>query len=78
MLRDDDLGATFIHFGDDRIAVEGFVGDQAPELDAVDQRSNAYSVVAVSAQELEANAIAERVGESEDFGGPAAFGTTYA
>ena len=32
MLRDDDLGSPFVEIGDDGVAVESFVGDQAPKL----------------------------------------------
>ena len=35
MLGDDDLGAAVVQLGDDVVAVEGLVGDQCPEVDAV-------------------------------------------
>ncbi len=38
MLRDDDLCPALVEFGDDGIAVEGLVGDQCAEIDAVDRR----------------------------------------
>ena len=36
VLRDDDLGAALVQVGDDSVAVEGFVGDQAAEIAAVE------------------------------------------
>ena len=41
MLRDDDPRAAFIEIGDDMVAVEGLVGDEGAELDAVDNRGDA-------------------------------------
>ena len=76
-LRDDDAGAAFIQFGDDPVGIERLVGDQRAELDAIDQRGDADRVVALARQELEADQIAERVGQSEDFGGPSALGLAY-
>jgi hypothetical protein len=38
MLRDDDLGAALVEVGDDGIAVEGFVGDEAVKGETVDER----------------------------------------
>ena len=35
MLRDDDLGAALVEVGDDGIAVEGFVGDEAVKGETV-------------------------------------------
>ena len=74
MLGDDDVGAALVQIGDDGIAVEGLVGDQAAEGDSVDQRSDAHRIEAVAGQKHEANQIAERVGESEDLGRHAALG----
>lgn len=36
MLGDDDLCAAFVEIGDDTITVEGLVGDQSAELDALE------------------------------------------
>src|SRR5215204_494383 len=74
MLGDDNLGAAFIEVGDQRIAVEGLVGDQRSEGDAVDERWHADRVEALPREKDEAHEIAERIGESEDLGGHAAFG----
>lgn len=74
MLRNDDLGPALVQFGDDGVAVEGFVGDQSAELNAVDQGGDANGVEAMAGQECEANQIAERVGEREDLCGYAALG----
>ena len=76
-LRDDDAGAAFIQFGDDPVGIECLVGDHRAEFEAMDQRANTHRVVALARQEMEADQIAERVGEGEDFGGPAALGLAY-
>src|SRR5262252_10889158 len=73
MLGDDDLGAALVQLGDDRVAIESLVGDQRVKLDSVDQRRDADRIEAVSRQEREANEIAERIGERQDFGGHPAF-----
>lgn len=74
MLGDDDLGAACVEIGDDGVAIEGFVGDQAPKGDAVEQRRNSDRVEAMARHEAEADQIAQRVGEREDFGRHTAFG----
>src|SRR3546814_478836 len=77
MLGDDDFGTAVVQFGNDGIAVEGLVGDQRAERDAVDERRHADRIETVARQQLEAHAIAERVGEGEDLGGHAASGAAY-
>lgn len=74
MLRDDDLGAAFVAIGEDGVAVEGLVSDQAAKGDAVEQWWDAHRVEAVARHEAEADQIAQRVGKREDFGRHAAFG----
>ena len=74
MLGDDDLGAALVEVGDDGVAVEGLVGDQPAEGEAVDQRRDAHRVEAVAGQQHEAHEIAERVGQRQDLGRHAAFG----
>src|SRR6185503_17790045 len=37
MLRDYDLGLTFVHVFDDPVGIESLVGDQAAEFDVLDQ-----------------------------------------
>jgi hypothetical protein len=74
VLRDDNLGAALVEIGDDVVAVERFVSNEAAELDAVDQRWDADRIKAVSRQQLEAHKVAERIGEREDFGRHAALG----
>src|SRR3546814_16128351 len=69
MLGDDDFGTAVVQFGNDGIAVEGLVGDQRAERDAVDERRHADRIETVARQQLEAHEIAERVGEGEDLGG---------
>ena len=72
-LRDDDLGAAPVELIDDPVGIEGLVGDQAAELDILDQRRNPDRVVALAREELKADEIAERVRKREDFRRPAAF-----
>jgi len=48
VLRDDDLRATLVKFGDDVVAVEGLVGQQGTELDTLDQRGDADDVKAMA------------------------------
>src|SRR5713101_482607 len=74
MLRNHDLGAALVEIGDDVVAVEGLVGDQRAEIDAVEERGNADSVEALSRQQHESDEIAQRVGEREDFGRHTALG----
>src|SRR5262245_48535711 len=76
MLRDHNLGATRVEIGNDGVAVERFVGDQCVEGQSLDERRHADRVEAMAGQENEADEIAERVGERQDFGGHAAFRTT--
>src|SRR5690349_8105215 len=74
MLRDHGLGPALVQLGDDGVAVEGLVGDQAAELDARDQRRDADGVEPVARQEDEAHQVPERVGQGQDLGGHAALG----
>src|SRR5713101_3506659 len=77
MLRDHDLTAAFVEVGDDIVAVEGLVGDQRAELDALDERRDPHRVVALSRQQDESDEIAERIGEGQDLGRHAALGLAY-
>jgi hypothetical protein len=63
MLRDDDLGAALVEIGNDGIAIEGFVGDEAGKGETVDERSNADRIEAMARQENEADEITKRVGQ---------------
>src|SRR5882757_8135409 len=76
MLRNDDLGAAAVEIGNDGIAVEGLVGDEAIKGEAIDERSDAHRIETMAGQENEANEIAECVGQRQNFGRHAAFGTT--
>src|SRR5216684_284151 len=73
-LRDDDSGAASVHLGDDPIGIEGLVGDQGAELDALDQRRDPHRVEALSRQQDESDEVAEGIGEGQDFGRHAALG----
>ena len=66
MLGDDDGCAALVEIGDDGVAVECLVGDKAIEGDAFDQRRHADAVEAVARHEMEADEVAERVGERQD------------
>ena len=75
MLRDDDLGAALVEVGNDRIAVEGLVGDEAVKGETVDERRDAHRIETMAGHENEADQVAERVGQRQNFGRHAAFGT---
>src|SRR5216683_4542056 len=75
MLRNHDLGAALVEVGDDVVAVEGLVGDQRAELDALDQRRHADGIEALPRQQHESDEIAQSVGEGQDFGRHAPLGT---
>src|SRR6266849_208012 len=75
MLGDDDLGAALVEVGNDGIAVEGLVGDEAVKGETVDERSNADRIETMAGHENEADEITKRVGQRQNFGRHAAFGT---
>src|ERR1700687_5032286 len=77
MLRNHDLGAALVEVGDDVVAVEGLVGDQRAELDALDQRRHADGIEALPRQQHESDEIAQSVGEGQDFGRHAPLGLAY-
>ena len=68
MLRDHDLGAALVEVGNDGIAVESLVSDEAAKGETVDERSDADRIKTMSRQENKADQIAERVGQRQDFG----------
>src|SRR3954454_24292025 len=74
MLCDHDLSAALVKIGDNIIAVEGRVGDQGAEFDALDQRRDPDGVEALSGKQHKADEVAESVGEGQDFGRHAAPG----
>ena len=63
--------------GDDGVAVEGHVGDQATEGQSVDQRRHPDCVIAVAGQKDEAHKVTQRVGQRQDLGGHATLGAAY-
>src|SRR5271168_4428230 len=75
MLRDNDFGATLVEVGNDGIAVEGLVGDEAVKGETVDERGEADRIETMAGHENEADEIAERVRQRQNFGRHAAFGT---
>lgn len=76
VLRDDDFCTPLVEIGDDIVAVESLVSEQCAELDAVDEWSNANRVEAVTGHQAEADKVAQRIGQSQDLGRHAPFGTT--
>src|SRR3954454_5848515 len=74
VLRDHDLGSALVEIGDNIIAVEGHIGDQGAKFDALDQRRDPDGVEALSGQQLEADKIAQGIGEGQDLGRHAALG----
>ena len=72
-LRNDDSSTPFIEFLVEPIAVEGFVGEQVLEINAINEWRNADGVISVAGQEDEADKIAQCIGQGEDFGRPTAF-----
>ena len=72
MLRDDDLRLAFVQVFDDPVGIKSLVGDQAAEFDILDEGREADGVEAVAGQKDKPHQIIpERVGQREDFGGPA-------
>lgn len=72
-LRNNDACAAFIEIRDEPVAVESLVGQQVLEVDAFNEWRHADGVVSVAGQENKADKIAQRIGQREDFGRPAAF-----
>jgi hypothetical protein len=72
MLRDDDLGLACVQLFDDPVGIKSLVSDQAAEFEVLDQGRDADGVKAMAGEQDEAHQIPKRVGQREDFGGPAA------
>ena len=72
MLRDYDLRLAFVHVCDDPVGIKSLVSDQAPEFEVLDQGRDADGVEAMAGEQNEPHQIPKRVGQREDFGGPAA------
>jgi len=72
MLRDYDLRLAFVHVFDDPVRIKSLVSNQATEFDVLDQGRSADGVKAMAGEQNEPHQIPERVGQREDFGGPAA------
>jgi hypothetical protein len=72
MLRDDDLRLAFVHVFDDPVGIKSLVSDQAAEFDILDQGRDADGVKAMAGEQDEPHQIPKRVGQRENFGGPAA------
>ena len=68
MLRDDDFRPALVEIGDDPVGVEGLIGDEAAELDALDQRGDADRVEALPGQQNEADQVPQCVGQGQDLG----------
>jgi len=65
MLRNDDLGTTFVERCDNRVAVERLVPNQRTRIDPLNERLDANSVKALSWQQDEVNQITQRIDQSE-------------
>ncbi len=76
MLGDDDLGAAFIEVGDDGVAVEGLIGDEAVKGETVDERSNSYRIEAMAGAGERSGRDCPMRRSAPEFGRHAAFGTT--
>jgi hypothetical protein len=72
MLRDYDLRFALVHVFDDPVGIKSLVRNQAPEFEVLDQGRDAYGVKAMAGQQDEPHQVPKRVGQREDFGGPAA------
>ena len=72
MLRDYDLRLALVHVFDDPIGIKSLVSDQAAEFDILDQGRDADGVKAMAGEQDEPHQVPKRVGQREDFGGPAA------
>ena len=57
--------------------VEGFVGNEPAELDALDQWRHAHRVVMLARHKFEPDQVAERIRQRQDFGRPTADRTSY-
>jgi len=76
MLRDDDLRLALVHVFNDPVGIKSLVGDQAAEFDILDQGCDADGVKAMAGEQDEPHQVPKRVGQREDFGGPAALRLT--
>src|SRR6185312_9954831 len=72
MLRDYDLRLALVHIFDDPVGIKSLVSDQPPEFEVLDQRRDADGVEAMAGEQNEPHQIPKRIGQREDFGGPAA------
>ncbi len=70
--RDHGESAALVKRAAKPIVVEALLADQCVDFDAVEQRFNADTVVALAQQEHEARQIAQRVDQGDDFGRQAA------
>ena len=66
--RDDRDRAAIVQQGGQPIDVEGFVGQERPKMETVDDRLDADAIVPLAGHEDEADQIAERVDQRQDFG----------
>ena len=60
---DHDLGAAVRQVADDRVDVEGLVGDQTTKFDAFDQRGHANRIVALIRQQEKTDEDPQSVGQ---------------
>ena len=66
MLGDDDLGATLVEIGNDAVAVEGLVGDQSAEGEALEKRFDTDRIETLAWQQDKAYEVTERSVPADD------------
>ena len=77
MLRDDNFGPACSHLVDNPVCVERLVSQDGVEFHALDQRRNADRIKSIARHEFEPDKVAERIAQSKDLCGPAAFRLAY-
>ncbi len=76
-LRDADECSTLIEIVDGPIIVEGLVCQQSTKIDALNQRRDAHSIMAVVRQEFETHQIAQSIGQGQCLGGQSSLRLAY-
>ena len=77
VLGNADHGPTFVHILDDPVAVERLVGQHCIELDPLDQGGHTRRVEPIARHQHKAHEVAKRIGQRQNFGGPAALRLAY-
>ena len=69
----DSLSASAGEFGSQMIGIEGLVGQERAELQAIDQVVDTRDLASLTGQQLEANKVPQCVSEREHLGRQSAF-----